>query len=141
MASTEPDDLDPAVLARLRPLCLALPEAYEEPAWTGVRWRVRKRTFAHLLAVEQGEPDFLARLVGDEVTATILTFRSAGAELDALRHAGPPFFHAGWGRDAMGMVLDAATDWTEVGELVTESYCLLAPKKLQHQVERPDPGP
>ena len=28
------------------------------------------------------------------------------------------------------MVLDDATDWTEVGELVTESYRILAPQKL-----------
>jgi predicted DNA-binding protein (MmcQ/YjbR family) len=141
VGSTDADDLDPAVLARLRPICLGLPEAHEELAWTGVRWRVRKRTFAHVLAVEQGEPEFLARLVGADVTATILTFRSSGTELDVLRHAGHPFFHAGWGRDAMGMVLGAATDWTEVAELLTESYCLLAPKKLQVQVDRPDPAP
>ena len=40
-------------------------------------------------------------------------------------------------QDVMGMVLDNATDWDEVLELVTESYCLLAPKKLVAQVERP----
>jgi hypothetical protein len=28
------------------------------------------------------------------------------------------------------MVLDDDTDWEEVRELVTESYCVLAPKKL-----------
>jgi hypothetical protein len=35
------------------------------------------------------------------------------------------------------MALDADTDWGEVTELVTESYCLLAPKRLVEQVERP----
>lgn len=139
MVSADFDDVDPAVLARLRSICLGLPETYEEPAWTGVRWRVRKRTFAHVLAVDRGEPDFMARIVGAELTATVLTFRSSGPELEVLRHAGHPFFHAGWGRDAMEMVLDDATDWTEVGELVTESYCLLAPQKLQALVDRPDP--
>ena len=139
VASRDTDDVDAAVLARLRPICLGLPEAYEEPAWTGVRWRVRRRTFAHVLAVAQGEPVFLARLVGPEVAAVVLTFRSSGTELEVLRNSGDPFFHAGWGRDAMGMLLDDATDWTEVAELLTESYCLLAPKKLQAQVARPDP--
>jgi hypothetical protein len=37
---------------RLRELCLELPDAYEERAWVGTRWRVRNRTFAHVLGVE-----------------------------------------------------------------------------------------
>jgi hypothetical protein len=41
----------------------------------------------------------------------------------------------------MGMVLDADTDWHEVSELVTESYCVLAPNKLVALVERPDERP
>jgi hypothetical protein len=35
------------------------------------------------------------------------------------------------------MVLDDATDWDEVAELVTESYCIMAPKKLVALVDRP----
>ncbi|MCW2798958.1 MAG: hypothetical protein JWQ70_430, partial [Aeromicrobium sp.] len=41
-------EVPPEILDRLRPICLGLPEAYEEPAWTGTRWRVRTRTFAHV---------------------------------------------------------------------------------------------
>src|SRR5687767_1364675 len=43
------DYADPpdALVARLRPICLALPDAYEEKAWAGTRWMVRKKTFAH----------------------------------------------------------------------------------------------
>lgn len=116
--------------ARLREMCLALPDAYEERAWVGTRWMVRKRTFAHVLGVEL-----------DGESCVVLSFRSAGEELDVLRHAGPPFVVLGWGRDAMGMVLDADTDWHEVSELVTESYCVLAPNKLVALVERPDERP
>jgi hypothetical protein len=36
------------------------------------------------------------------------------------------------------MVLDGETDWDEVQEIVTESYCVLAPKKLVALVERPE---
>ena len=61
-----------------------------------------------------------------------------GPELEMLQHAGHPYFYAGWGRDVVGMVLEAATDWDEVGELLTESYCVLAPKKLSALVERPE---
>jgi hypothetical protein len=34
-------------------------------------------------------------------------------------------------------VLDASVDWSEVTELLTESYCLLAPKALVGLVDRP----
>jgi hypothetical protein len=32
------------------------------------------------------------------------------------------------------MVLDADTDWTEVAELVTDSFCQLAPKEVARMV-------
>lgn len=64
-----------------------------------------------------------------------------GDELESLRSAGPPFLLLGWGRDAIGLVIDDDTDWDEVRELVTESYCLMAPKKLVALVDRPpDPS-
>jgi len=116
------------VLAELRPLCLALPEAVEEQAWAGTRWRVHKRTFAHVLAVDSAEGP-----------VTVMTFRAGGPEVDALHRAGHPFFRPGWGTDVVGMVLDGHVDWGEVGELLTESYCVLAPKKLVRLVDRP-PG-
>jgi hypothetical protein len=69
---------------------------------------------------------------------TVVAFRSHGPELVALTNSGPPFVNAGWGRDAIGMVLDSSTDWTEVQELLTESYAALAPKGLRAQLDRPD---
>jgi hypothetical protein len=39
--------------------------------------------------------------------------------------------------EIVGVVLDAGVDWGEVAELVTESYCVLAPKKLVELVDRP----
>lgn len=133
------------VLAELRAICGALPETVEEPAWVGVRWRVRNRTFAHAVLVdEEATPAFeRVKAVLDDPGSSvcIVTFRSQGPELVALRNAGHPFFYAGWGRDVIGMVLDADTDWDEVGELLTESYCVLAPKKLVALVDRPEvPG-
>jgi hypothetical protein len=37
------------------------------------------------------------------------------------------------------MLLGAAVDWDEMAELLTDSYCVLAPKKLAALVRRP-PG-
>src|SRR3954470_16065563 len=123
-------DVDGDVLQRLRERCLALPEAWEEQAWAGRRFPVRKRNFAHVFA-----------LCDDRGTVTtMLSFRSPDEEREVLVASGHPFFMLGWGRDVVGMVLDARTDWDEVREIVTESYCVLAPKKLVALVERPDGG-
>jgi hypothetical protein len=125
---------------RLRSICLALPDAYEEPAWVGTRWMVRKKTFAHLIDIDEDSPPSLAKVRAvAELPVTVVTFRSVGQELRALRSSGYPFFYAGWGRDVVAMALDGATDWEEVRELLTESYCLLAPQKLLALVERPGP--
>lgn len=119
-------DVSAATLDRLREISTVLPEVVEEAAWAGIRWRIRTRTFAHVLAMD-----------GPAGVATLLTFRSDGDELEVLRSMGHPFFDVGWGRSAVGMVLDAATDWPEVAELITDSYCLMAPKKLAGLVDRP----
>jgi len=121
------DDVPAHVEAALRGICLELPDAYEERAWKGTRWMVRGRTFAHVLGVERdsGSAD------------VVLTFRAAADELEVLRNAGPPFRYMGWGRDAIGLTLGDTVDWDEVTELVTESYCVLAPKKLVAKVDRP----
>jgi hypothetical protein len=135
-------DVPKRVVARLRKVCLALPDAYEEEAWTGLRWMVRRKTFAHVLTVEPESDSAHTRaaLVTNRAPGptTLVTFRSEGEELDVLRRAGHPFFYAGWGRNVVGMVLDADTDWDEVAEILTESYCVMAPKKLAALVDRPE---
>jgi len=132
-------DVPAPILRKARAICMALPDAYEEEAWTGTRWLVRKRTFAHVLTVEGGSDSAHTRAARTDGPTTVITFRAAGEELAMLRHAGHPFFYAGWGRDVVGMVLDDATDWDEVAELLTESFCVLAPKKLVALVDRPEP--
>lgn len=124
------DDVPDAVVGRLREICLALPDAYEEKAWAGWRWMVRTKTFAHVLGIE-----FTDEPGGD--VEVVLTFRADGEELEMLRHAGPPFRVLGWGRDALGVSIDGDTDWVEIAELVTESFCVMAPKRLVARVERP----
>ena len=61
----------------------------------------------------------------------------AGIAWHPLRyHKRPPILSSVW--DVIAMRLDHETSWTEVGELLTESYCMLAPKKLQVLVDRPE---
>ncbi len=128
------------VVERLRSICLALPQVREEQAWAGTRWTVRGKNFAHVVAIAGGWPPAYARAVGSDGPLTVLTFRSSGDELVAFGKLGLPFFRPVWFPDIVGLVIDEATDWTEVDELVTESYCLLAPRTLADSVPRPDPA-
>ncbi len=130
-------DVAPEILDRLRAICGALPEAYEEPAWIGVRWRVRKRTFAHVACLEQGRPGPYEVAARPDRDNTVVTFRASADEVNALGNSGPPFYFAGWGRNVIGIVLDGDTDWDEVSELLTESFCVMAPLKLVARVDRP----
>jgi YjbR protein len=131
-------DVPADVVTRLRSACFKLPDAYEEQAWRGTRWMVRKRTFAHVLTVGTDHPAAYVRAVGATEPVVVMTFRAPGSELDALVGTGHPFFKAGWGFNVVGMVLTEDVDWDEVGELLTDSYCVLAPKKLVALVDRPD---
>ena len=134
---TEYADVQPEIITRLRTVCLRLPEAYEEPAWVGTRWRIRSRTFAHVLFVDSGWPPAYARAAADDGPITVVMFRSSGAELEVLRNTGRPFFAPVWRSDEVGMVLDEPVDWEEVAELVTDSYRILAPPSLAKLVDQP----
>lgn len=133
----EHPDVSPEVLGEVRSVCLGLPEAYEEEAWVGQRWRIRGQTFAHVLMIDEGWPPAYASAVGDDGPICVLTFRSQGPELEALRRSGRPFFPTRWRGDEVGVVLDEDSDWEEIAELITDSYCVQAPRKLAERVNRP----
>ena len=121
--------------ALVRPAALSLPSAVEEPAWLGVRWRVRGRTFAHVLVVRDGRPAGYAQALPDGVPRCVLAFRSGGAELHALVHAGPPL-HGVPSRDGVVLLdLGGEVDRDELRELLTESWRLLAPASLAARLD------
>jgi hypothetical protein len=64
--------------------------------------------------------------------------RWAGPARAGRRGSGPPFFAPPWRGDEVGLELGDDVDWTEVTELLTDSYCVQAPKKLRAAVDRPD---
>lgn len=100
-----------------------LPECTEEEAWVGVRWQVSRATVAHVA----GGEDQLFRI----------TFRADADEVLAFEHLGAPYFKADWGSNVVGVVLDRSTDWDELAELLTDSYCVQAPARLATLVHRP----
>lgn len=111
------------MVQRLRDVFAEFAECVEEDAWVGVRWRVGQATVAHVF----GGEDQLVRV----------TFRAEPDEVMAFEHLGHPYFRAGWSSNAVGIVLDEATDWDELRELLTDSYCVQAPARLASQVSRP----
>ena len=84
----KPSRIEPSgdVVARVASTALALPDAYEQDAWTGVRWRVRNRTFAHVMVSQEGYTSAYRDMTGVTRPTTVLTFRSSGDELHALAH-------------------------------------------------------
>lgn len=113
--------IHPDRLERLRRICLALPEASEKEAWGDPTWRVRDRIFAMQKGnFEGGRPS--------------LWFKAPHGDQAALVGEDPHRFfvpgyvgHKGW----VGIYLDTQhVDWDELGELVEDSYRLIAPKRL-----------
>ena len=132
-----PGDVPSEILDRLRPICRRLPETYEEPAWIGLRWRIRTRTFAHVYTPDPQRYPFYARHLGGGEAPTVMTFRVPTDDLLGLTAGGFPYFRAEWGRNVVGTVLGDHTDWTEIAELITDSYCEMAPKFLVARVASP----
>lgn len=137
MPSQPRAEVPPVILARVRTACMALPDVREEPAWVGTRWRIRGRTFAHVLMIDAGRPQSYARAVGSDGPLCVLTFRSSFAAFDPDAFTRPPFFRPRWFSDIAGVVLDGETDWPEVAALVASSWRTLAPKKLAAQADSP----
>jgi predicted DNA-binding protein (MmcQ/YjbR family) len=81
---------------------------------------IRQRSFCLLVAVE--DP------TGQAVP--LLVLRADPDEHEALLSVGQPFFASRADRHRIGVLLADDTDWEEIRELVTESYRILAPKKL-----------
>jgi Ser/Thr protein kinase RdoA (MazF antagonist) len=111
-----PDD----IAERVRALCLALPEVTVRIDGWAQSFDIRRRSFCLLVAREapSGRP------------VPLLVLRAGPEEREALLSAGRPFFAPRAGRDRVGVLLTDDTDWSEIRELVTDSYRILAPKKL-----------
>ena len=65
-----------------------------------------------------------------------LVLRVDPDDREALLSIGQPFVAVRAGAGRIGVLLTDGTDWEEIRELVTESYLLLAPKKLCALLER-----
>jgi predicted DNA-binding protein (MmcQ/YjbR family) len=113
----------PEVVAELRGLCLAFPEATEKPfgGHESPAFRVVDKLFVTL--AEDGSS---------------LTLKAAPGEQALLVSADPDRFFVpayvgskGW----VGVRLNDPVDWEEVAELIEDSYRLIAPKALVSRLD------
>lgn len=123
-----------ALVERLRAICLDLPDATEEAAWTGTRWSVSHKNFAHVVMIHAGWPPAYAKAAASDGPLCVLTFRTPRPAAQLARLSRAPYFLPRWWPDIAGMVLDARTEWDDVERHVVDSYCVLAPKKLAARV-------
>jgi hypothetical protein len=113
----------PAILERLRSICLGLPEAVEAGGVGNPTFKVREKIFAMQHGHEgrsscwvKAPPGVQGMLVGH----------------DPSRFFVPPYVgHHGW----VGIWLDVEVDWEELADLVEESFRMTAPKRVAAQLE------
>jgi hypothetical protein len=112
-----------APLTKLRKLCLALPEAHEVEAWGEPTFRVRNKMFAMYARANNhhgGGRDAVwckAAAVNQR-----LMVEAAPDRFFVPPYVGP----SGW----VGVWLDGKIDWSELDDLLRDSYRMIAPKKL-----------
>lgn len=123
MASADRPTVPAAWIERLSAILGTFPEVREHDAWIGMAWKARSATVAHVF--------------GGEDQQFRITFRADPDEVVAFQHMGEPYFKASWGTNVVGLLLDDDTDWEELAELLTDSYCIQAPTGLAEQVPRP----
>jgi hypothetical protein len=117
---------DQKLVARIRTICMALPEANErishgEPTWFAGKGKV----FAMLDNHHHDSPHLSVWLPQP------LGAQQALVEADPERFFRPPYVGpSGW----VGVVLDTRPDWGAVAALVRDAYVHIATKKLAAQL-------
>jgi len=105
-------------LARLRALCLALPESEERQTWDSQTFRVRAKIFAMHVA-DRPAPALWCKAPKGVQELLI--------EANPQKFFRPPYVGPkGW----IGLHLTGRIDWSEVEALVRRSWAMTAPKRL-----------
>ena len=115
-------------LARLREICLALPETSERPSHGAPTFFVRdKRAFLMVLTNHHGDGRFAIWCAAPDGMQRMLV------EGDPERFFVPPYVgHRGW----LGVRLDRELDWDELTGIAEDAWAEVAPPKLLETVRR-----
>ena len=111
-----------AVLARIREICLGLPETSERLSHGAPTFFVRgKRAFVMVLSDHHGDGRFAVWCAAPDGMQKLLV------EADPERFFVPPYVgHRGW----LGFRLDRRLDWDELAGTVEDAYAEVAPPRL-----------
>ena len=108
-------------LERVRKICLGFAETTAKEAWGAPTFRVRKKMFAMFVNNHHDDGRVALWLNAADGVQEMLV------DADPERFFVPPYQGPfGW----IGVRLDVDVDWSEVTELVEDSYRMSAPKKL-----------
>jgi len=109
-----------AIIKKLNAICLALPDATEQPAWGEPTWRVRGKIFAQLDDHHHGAKHVSVWLPAPDGAQQALV------EADPKRFFRPPYVgHKGW----IAVMLDTKPDWDMVASLIAQAHGLIAGKR------------
>src|SRR2546423_1233395 len=115
----------PDPVEKLRKLCLALPEVTERLSHGEPTWFVRGKTF--VMYADHHHDDRLGFWC-----AAPPGVQEALVAAESGRFFRPPYVgHRGW----LGVYLDVAVDWAEIGEIVEDAYRVIAPKRLATELD------
>ncbi len=116
-------------LDRVRALCLALPEVTERLSHGEPTWFVRgKKSF--VMFADHHHDDRLAFWCAAPPGA-----QEAMVSSDPQRYFRPPYVGPrGW----LGVWLDVPADWSEIADLVTDAFRVVAPARLVAELDARD---
>lgn len=120
-------------LARVRKLCLSLPEAIEVEAWGAPTFRIGKIFVMYAAAGNEHHEGREGIWVKTNSFTQDLLVRGQPARYFSPPYVGP----SGW----TGAYLDEGTDWIAVTELIRDAYRATAPKRLAALVPEDDAAP
>jgi predicted DNA-binding protein (MmcQ/YjbR family) len=126
------------LLREIRDICLGFPEAVEKETWDQPTFRVRGKIFAIVGEVDPADDDRGAMLDrGGSPAVVRISMKAPPGDQELLLAEGDPFFlppyvgPRGW----IGIVVGETTDFSEIAELIEDSYRLTAPKRLLTELD------
>ena len=116
------------ILARIRKICLALPETSERLSHGAPTFFVRdKKAFLMVLTDHHGDGRFAIWCAAPDGVQRMLV------DADPERFFVPPYVgHRGW----LGVRLDRALDWEELAGIAEDAYAQVAPARLVEAARR-----
>ena len=126
------------LLGEIRAICLGFPEAVEQETWEQPTFRVRSKIFAIVGEVDPADEDRASMVDRGGSPALIrISMKTPPGDQELLLAEGEPFFFPPYvgSRGWIGIVVGETTDFSEIAELIEDSYRMTAPKRLLAELD------